>query len=209
MSPFLQGDSGELWTIKGTRSFVAGDSPDYAGPVKAGGPDERSLVEAANRGEARAYEELYRRHGGWVVTLARRLTGNQDDALDVLQETFAHLWTRFPGFRLTSTLRAYLYPVVKHASVDVLRRRRRDVGLGVAALATRAAAGPTGTLGFMELLEKLPAGQREVLLLRFAYDFRLAEIADALDVPLGTVKSRLHNALADLRRVAGKIDPVE
>src|SRR4051812_10296442 len=66
-------------------------------------PDSRSdleLVEALNAGDASAFDALYYRHRDWVVRLARRFSGHGDDALDVLQETFACLAGKFPGFRL-------------------------------------------------------------------------------------------------------------
>lgn len=162
--------------------------------------DEFTLVAAIERGDPRAYEELYRRHRGWVFALARRFTGSDEDALDVLQETFAYLWTRFPGFELRSTVRAFLFPVVKHTSLDIVRRRRRGpfaVADKIELAGPGAASGPG--LGFLDLVKRLPDEQREVVVLRFAHDFRLAEIAQALDIPVGTVKSRLHNALTALR----------
>ncbi len=162
-----------------------------------GDADDEALVAAANNGHVQAYEQLYRRHCGWVTSVARRLTGSEQDALDVLQETFEYLWAKLPGLRLTSTIRALLYPVIKHKSVDVLRRRRREAPLDDEELVARAPGQP---VEFVDALKNLPAEQREVVVLRFAYDFRLAEIAEALGIPVGTVKSRLHNALADLRR---------
>ena len=60
-------------------------------------PSDLELVERANRGDVDAFELLYRRHRDWVVALAERHTGSRDDALDVLQETFAYLFGRFPA----------------------------------------------------------------------------------------------------------------
>lgn len=177
-------------------------SPVRARVRNASSADESALVAAANRGDPEAYEELYRRHSGWAISLARQLTRNEQDALDVLQEVFGYLWTKFPGFQLRSTIRAFLYPVVRHTSVDVLRRRRRDDLLADASdcgAIPWTAEGDGQSLEFRDMLEGLSADQREVVVLRFAHDFRLAEIADALGIPVGTVKSRLHNALLALR----------
>ena len=164
--------------------------------------DERALVARANRGDADAFEALYRLHRDWVVALARRFTGDRDDALDALQETFVHLFGRFPGFTLTSTLRAYLYPVVRHVCISLARKRRRVVPLQAALEAGREPAvepvEPEWSPVYARRIAALPEGQREVLRLRFALEMRLDEIAHALDVPLGTVKSRLHNALRAL-----------
>jgi RNA polymerase sigma-70 factor (ECF subfamily) len=157
------------------------------------------LVRRANGGDGDAFEALYRRHRDWVLRLAERYTGNRDDALDVLQDAFAHLFGRFPGFALTAELKTFLYPVVRHLALDRLRRRRPTVD--VATLADTLPAPPvTAADGDLaRLVAALPATQREVLALRYADDLSLNQIADALGVPLGTVKSRLHAALCALR----------
>jgi len=173
--------------------------------------DESELVARANQGDTAAFEELYRRHRDWVVSLAWRFTGSRDDALDVMQETFAYLFGRFPGFELSSTLRAFLYPVVKHTSVSLARKRRRVVSLDAAERAQADAAlesawQPDEAAEFEALISALAEGHREVLRLRFALGMQLEEIADALDLPLGTVKSRLHNALKALKEAADGAD---
>lgn len=164
------------------------------------------LVEAVNRGDVAAFEALYRRYRNWVVRLAYRLTGNHDDALDVLQETFTYFLRKFPGFRLEAKLTTFLYPAVKHLAIAARERSRRHAPQGeeCEAEARDPAASdspdPEASREALDhLLRALPESQREVLLLRFVDDFSLGEIATALEIPAGTVKSRLHNALARLR----------
>lgn len=157
---------------------------------------EQALVARANRGDGRALEDLYRLHRDWVYGLAQRLTGNRADALDVLQETFLWLYGRFPGLTLTASLRSFLYPAVKHRALDVIRRRRRQVA-GEPELGFVLPGEEQGDLE--RLVAGLPEGEKEVVRLRFVLDLKLEEIADALAIPLGTVKSRLHNALKALR----------
>jgi len=82
------------------------------------------LIARANLGEAAAFEELYRRYRDWVVRLALRFTATEEDAYDVLQETFAYFFRKFPGFELTAALKTFLYPVVKHIALDLRRKRR-------------------------------------------------------------------------------------
>ena len=166
-------------------------------------PDPRSdeaLVDAANRGDEGAFEALYYRYRDWVVRLAYRFTGTHEDALDVLQDTFAYLLGKFPGFRLTASMTTFLYPVVKHLSIRARRKRRRYVSADEILNEAQAPDAPVRTreeLG--AVLRVLPDPQREVLLMRFVDDMSLREVAEALNVPLGTVKSRLHNALRTLR----------
>ena len=158
--------------------------------------EERALVARGNRGDGAALETLYREYRQWVLALARRFTGNADDALDVLQDTFISFFGRFPGFKLTSSLRSYLYPIIKHHAIGMARRRRRLVAGVEVELGTCL---PEETGGdFARLLAVLSAEHRDVALLRFGSDFKLEEIAAALDIPVGTVKSRLHNALKAL-----------
>ena len=158
------------------------------------------LVERANRGDAEAFEALYHRYRDWVYRLAWRFTGNQADALDVVQETFTYLLKKFPGFRLTASMTTFLYPVVRHASLNV--RRRRSGGQADEPLLTGIPDPTTPATPRAELaaaLAALPHDQREVVLMRFVDDMSLNEIAEALSVPTGTVKSRLHRALETLR----------
>src|SRR5690349_24540123 len=88
---------------------------------------DQQLVDAINAGDARAFDALYFRYRDWVVRLATRFTGHGDDALDVLQETFAYVLRKFPGFRLSASMTTFLYPVVKNLSIAAKRKRTRQV----------------------------------------------------------------------------------
>jgi len=162
------------------------------------------LVAAINSGDAAAFEVLYFRHRDWVAGLAYRFTGDSDAALDVLQETFLYLLRKFPGFRLTANLKTFLYPAVRHLALAARQKTARYQATASEleqldqAPAPLAAGAETDDLRFV--LAALPEEQREVLLLRFVDGLSLAEIAEAMDIPLGTVKSRLHNALQTLRQ---------
>ena len=164
-------------------------------------PPDEDLIHAANAGDEHAFAALYDRHRDWVVRLAFRFTGSRDDALDVLQETFIYVLKKIPGLRLTAGMRTFLYPVVKHISLNLVRKRKRMI-VDSDRLPDRPA--PTDDDPAAQRAElavvvgQLPEAQREVLLMRFADGLALAEIAEALQIPLGTVKSRLHKALRTL-----------
>lgn len=162
-------------------------------------PDEE-LLQRANGGDPDAFETLYRRYRDWVHRLAWRCTGNEQDALDVLQETFIYLLKKLPDLRLTASMTTFLYPVVKHLSLNLRRRRRpeaeEEVLLTIPAPAVPSSA-PRAELA--AALTALSEEQREVVFMRFLDDMSLDEIAVALDVPTGTIKSRLHRALETLR----------
>ena len=163
---------------------------------------DQELIELANKGDPDAFEALYHRHRDWVYRLAWRFTGNRADALDALQETFTYLLGKFPGFELTASMTTFLYPVVKHVSTTIRAKRSQVTSVD----------GEFDELCVPKFVESehyktelaavfrvLANEQREVLLMRYVDDMSLREIAAVLDIPLGTVKSRLHNALLVLR----------
>ena len=164
---------------------------------------DRELIERANRGAADALEQLYLRHRDWVIAVAYRFCGDPEEALDVMQDAFAYLFGKFPGFTLSAQLTTFLYPVVKHLCVDRIRKRRPTVDVNELADSLPAPPAPSPT-NIHHLLDSLPPKAREVLLLRFVDDLSLEQIAGALDIPLGTVKSRLHHAIAALRHEVDK-----
>ena len=162
--------------------------------------DDAELVAAINAGDVEAFEALYFRHRDWVYGLAVRFTGDDELALDALQETFAYLLRKAPDLKLTARLRTFLYPAVKHIAL-ALRRKSLRFASDEQALSELAAPPPAADhAGLEAALATLPAAQREVLVMRFIDDLALEEIARALEIPLGTVKSRLHNALRTLRQ---------
>jgi RNA polymerase sigma-70 factor (ECF subfamily) len=163
---------------------------------------DQELIELANRGDSDAFEALYRQHRDWVYRLAWRFTGNRTDALNVLQETFIYLLGKFPGFKLTSSMTTFLYPVVRHVS-SIIRNKTTKFTSEEQIIDELGDADSKESEHYRSelaaVLIVLPVEQREVLLMRYVDDRNLQEIAAALDIPVGTVKSRLHNALQTLR----------
>jgi len=159
------------------------------------------LVDAINDGDQDAFTVLYYRHKDWVVNLAFRFTGNHDDALDVMQETFAYLVRKFPGFELTAQMTTFLYPAVRNLSIAARKKRQRatssDENLDL--FPEAAAEEVTDCSELSEVLTTLSDAHREILLMRFVDDMTQPEIASALELPLGTVKSRLHHAVQAVR----------
>ena len=163
---------------------------------------DSELIESINKGDPEAFERLYYRYRDWVYRLACRFTGNRADALDVLQETFTYLLGKFPGFELTSSMTTFLYPAVKHISITISSKKSRiktDEDILNEPAAPTSEETELSRSELAAVLTILPDKQQEVLLMRFVDDMSLQEIAAALDIPLGTVKSRLHNALRTLR----------
>ena len=163
---------------------------------------DQELIELGNKGDSDAFERLYYRYRDWVYRLAWRFTGNRSDALDVLQETFTYLLGKFPGFELTSSMTTFLYPAVRHISITISSKKDRiktDEDILSEPAATTSEETKLYRSELAAVLAILPDEQREVLLMRFVDDMSLQEIATALNIPIGTVKSRLHNSLHTLR----------
>jgi RNA polymerase sigma-70 factor (ECF subfamily) len=170
---------------------------------------DADLIAAFRRGDAGAFEVLYFRHKEWAYRLAWRFCADETEALDVVQETFLYLAGKFreDAFTLRAALTTLIYPAVKHTALALKRKRRRlgaglstardDADIPVPAPDTPDAAAIRGELA--AVLTTLGDAHREVILMRFVDDMTLEEIAEALAIPLGTAKSRLHHALAALR----------
>jgi RNA polymerase sigma-70 factor (ECF subfamily) len=166
---------------------------------------DHDLIAALNAGDAAAFDALYYRYRDRVLRLAYRFTANHADAQDVLQEAFAYLYKKFPGFRLTASMTTFLYPVVRNLSLEIHRKKRAATTTSAEMLsdlpgfdagdqidATRA--------DLAAAMANLSPEQRQTVLLRFVDDLTMEEIAAATDAPVGTVKSRLHHALAAMRQ---------
>ncbi len=170
--------------------------------------DSRSdteLVDICNTGDAASAEEafgaLYTRHKDFVLRIALGIVGDNAVALDTLQETFTWLLKQFPpagkGLTLTAKLTTLLYPVTRNFAISEWRRGKV---LAPDADPDQLEAPGTDTANDVQrVLRELSFQHREVAMLRFVHGMSLAEIAEAIEVPPGTVKSRLHAAVTQLR----------
>src|SRR5205809_5024107 len=147
----------------------------------SGDESDDDLLVRAGHGDEDAFAGLYRRHRDWVLRIAWRLTGDREDALDVLQEAFTYIFRKVgdPTFALSTTLRGFLYPTVRHLALDRRRRRRPEVDVDDLAAVLPAPAGPTSVS--RELLaagNALPPPQRAVRVVRLGTDLDLHQRAD-------------------------------
>ena len=166
---------------------------------------EADLIEAARQGDGDAFAELFHRHKGYVLRLASRFGVEGDETWDLLQDAFVVFFKKLPSFERRAKLSTYLYPTVKFLALKRKSRffRRHRTGADEALVRMPAKESLSASLRRVaETVSALPEGQREVVLLRFVDGFSLNEIAVALAIPQGTVKSRLHNAILLLRKNA-------
>ena len=169
----------------------------------ANDPDDPALILRIDAGDDEAFEILYHRHRDWIFRMAHRLTGEPHLANDVLQEVFCYFLGKFPGFILRCNLRTFFYPVVRNLSLNLLKKARRYDGGQLAEAHLQNLIAPRQHVEDESSISAIIAGlstdHREVLLLRFVDGMTVPEIAALTEIPLGTVKSRLHHALAALR----------
>lgn len=170
---------------------------------------DSDLVAAANEGDGGALGALYLRYRDWAVSLAFRFTGDRDAALDVMQESFVYFFSKFPGFQLRARVTTFLYPVIKNNALAA-RRKKKPEGMDADGFEVFVApeggtpsrsSVPPGELA--SAISRLPDGQREVLLMRVVDEMSVTEIALALGIPEGTVKSRMHHAVEAMRSDEG------
>jgi RNA polymerase sigma-70 factor (ECF subfamily) len=168
------------------------------------------LVRAARGGDRQALEDLLRRHHDRLHALCRRLTGNDADALDATQEALIAVVRGIDRFDERSSFKTWAYRVATNAALDELRRRRRrpEPGLPVAALTSPGTdasldQGVANRLDVDAALARLPTEFRAPVVLRDLCTLSYDEIAVVLEIPPGTVRSRIARgraALADILR---------
>jgi RNA polymerase sigma-70 factor (ECF subfamily) len=173
------------------------------------GPGDAELVRRALGGDRWAMEALYRRHVGDAARVATVLLRHRADAEDVVQDAFAAAFGRLAALRDPSAFGGWLARIVANEAKSRLRRRRflgmlgLDRGDDEAALDRLAAPGASAEelaeLAHLDrALRRLGAGERMAWVLRYVEGWRLAEIAEALEVSLATVKRRIAAAQAQL-----------
>ena len=169
--------------------------------------DDAVLATQAREGDTTAFVALVGRHQDRVFRFVLRMTGSRDDAMDLTQETFMKAWQAMPRWRPDALFGTWLLQIARNGALDILRRRGvvRFEPIDDAVPVVDHAPGPEGQFETRQryaLLEKalqaLAIEHREILLLREVEELSYGEIAAALGVAEGTVKSRLARARAAL-----------
>lgn len=176
------------------------------------------LIRRAQRGDADAFEQLLLEHQKNVYNLCYRMAGNPDDAMDLSQETFLRAWRCLDQYQFASAFSTWLYRLCSNICIDFLRRRRRQQTVP---LTFEDADGEEQTYAVPDA-QPLPEEQvelkltretlaaamaqllpehRAVLQLRVVNEMSYEQIADVLDIQIGTVKSRLSRARNQLKKI--------
>jgi RNA polymerase sigma-70 factor (ECF subfamily) len=164
-------------------------------------PDS-DLIATIARGQQASLGTLYDRHAGLLLALLTRILGDSQEAEDVLHEVFMEVWERAADYDpARGTVRAWLVMRARSRGLDRLRAMGRARTLPAESLSfeARAAAPPADALSVHRALEKLAPELRVLLELGYFGGLSSAEIAAHERLPIGTVKSRVARALAELR----------
>lgn len=176
------------------------------------------LIRRAQRGDADAFEQLLLEHQKNVYNLCYRMANNPDDAMDLSQETFLRAWRCLDQYQFASAFSTWLYRLCSNLCIDFLRKRRRQQTVP---LTFEDADGEEQTYAVPdpaplpeELVElkltretlqaamaQLLPEHRAILQLRVCEDLPYEQIADILDIQVGTVKSRLSRARTQLKKI--------
>ena len=163
---------------------------------------ERELITQAQNGDRSAFSELVRLHAQGVLNVIHRMCGDVQLAEDAAQETFIRAWLNLPSYRPQTSLRSWLYRIAVNAATDMLRKEKHilpedieDLQLTDGGPAPESLASQKERIALVQTaVLSLPEASRAVLVLREYEELSYQEISATLDIPIGTVMSRLNYA---------------
>lgn len=178
------------------------------------------IIKLAASGNERAFEQLVSIYEGTVYNMAMYMTKNHDDALDVSQEVFVKLWQSLPSFRGECSMKSYIMKLTRNAALDLKRKRSRRQSTSLTVENDRGEevemdipdtsveSNPEEAYLRAERIQKVREGimklddeQRQMIVMRDMNGMSYADIAKALGMNEGTVKSRLNRARSALKKI--------
>ncbi|MBM4104000.1 MAG: sigma-70 family RNA polymerase sigma factor [Planctomycetes bacterium] len=175
------------------------------------------LLERYRKGEEAAFRELVDRYKHSLYAFLRRFINQQDIVDDVFQETFLQLYTSRESFDPERPLRPWLFTIAANKAKDALRKIQRQATMSIGAMADAGDVSQDDVVNILtsydetpedevskdetavrvrQIITDMPENLREILLLAYFEQFSYKHMADMLSIPIGTVKSRLHTAVA-------------
>ena len=177
--------------------------------------EDNELISKYIEGDEAAFSELVERHAKSVYRFVHRMTKNDIDVEDIVQETFVKIWKNMKKFKKDQNFRVWLFAIARNTAIDWLRKRKHlvfsdfdasDGGNVIletladsALLADEIFSQIEDVKALEKILEKLPPVKREVLMMRHGDDLTFAEMAAILGKSIDTVKSTYRRALIEVR----------
>jgi len=170
---------------------------------------DQPVIEAIQQGDKFAFEDLVRRHGTWVRSVVFGVLGDRDLVDDVVQQVWTTVWRRISELRDSRRWRSWLYRLSRNAALDAGREltRRRQQMRTLITEAPRSVSNEDTTAddhaekhtAALEAIQSLPALYREPFVLRHVNGWSYRQIAEAMDMPVDSVETRLVRARRMLR----------
>jgi RNA polymerase sigma-70 factor (ECF subfamily) len=180
-------------------------------------PTEQLLIQRAQKGDHDAFAALVDEHQRYVYNLALRVVKDENEALDLTQETFVRAWTALPNFKGQSQFRTWLYRIVTNLCYNKLpnlRRSLNDLGddvmedISESNVNTPAQEFESNEARqyLHQAIDALDASYKLLITLRYQNELSYEEIASTLNLPLGTVKTGIFRAKAQLRTALAHLE---
>ncbi len=173
--------------------------------------DQASLLERARRGDEPSFERLVKEALPKVLAVSRRMIRDENEAWDVAQEAFVKAWRKLSEFRGDAAFSTWVCGIAARGALDRIRVRRNESADEVDDRTRSDRQGPSEVAEARSLasaissaVENLPEAERAVFMLHEESGMKYREVCAALDIPIGTVMSRLHSARSRLRKI---LDP--
>ncbi len=176
--------------------------------------EEAFLLRRAQRGDARAFDELMIPHEKRIYALCLRMSGDREDALDSAQEVMLRIWRSISSYRGQASFSTWIFRIATNTCLDLLRKKKSRPAVSLDALADdgfmppadtddpqKHAEATARTRALADGIQALPPDMRAALVLRDVQGFSYEEVAGILDTPLGTIKSRINRAREKLRTI--------
>jgi RNA polymerase sigma-70 factor, ECF subfamily len=171
---------------------------------------DEDLMPLVEVGDAEAFAALYDRHGRMAYSLAYRMVGEKQEAEDVVQEAFIKVWRSAGGYRVgRGSVRSWVLSIVRNRGIDHIRSRARRGRMQDKVEASAPTSEPSEAFAqtrrntqqeqVREALQALPQEQLKILELAYFSGYTHVEIAERLELPLGTVKGRMRLGLQKMR----------
>jgi RNA polymerase sigma-70 factor, ECF subfamily len=159
------------------------------------------LIHKAQNGDDEAFLELFQKYEQDLYRMAFVYVKNQDDALDVLQETAYKAFKNIETLREPRYLKTWLIKIAISCATDLIRKRKNVVYLNQSEmeLTSKDSSDVTMTITMKQILETLDEHEKSIVFLKYYSDLTFKEIAELKDLPLGSVKTTLYRALEKLR----------
>lgn len=167
---------------------------------------DEQLIHKARQGNKKAWLNLLKRYEQPIYNYGIRMTGNRDDAMDLMQEVFVSVFRNLSNYRGEGSFKGWLFKIAHYRCIEFYRRKRPTQGLDDTPEIESDEHGPETTLSqgqgnrqLVDAMQRLPLAQKAVVELKFFGQFTFEEIADQLGISSNTAKSRLYTALAKLK----------